>query len=537
LIERIGDHQGTIGFVVGIIEPEGRRIIAHGKAGAEASRGLDGDTIFEIGSVTKVFTSLLLADMVQRGEVALNDSLQSYLPPEVTSPDRRGRAIALVDLATHTSGLPGLPSNLRPDANPENPYANYSVAQLYEFLSNHELTRDPGSQYEYSNLGVGLLGHVLALRAGEEYDRLVVGRISEPLGLDSTRITLSQDMRSRLAQGHDSRMAPVPNWNVPTLAGAGALRSTVNDLLSFLAAHMGYVMSPLTPAMTSMLSVRRPTGVAGEIALGWHIRPHDGGETIWHNGGTGGYRSFIGYDPEARVGVVALTNLSTPGGVDDLGHYVLDSNAALLPPNSPLLQPRKERTRISVDPDLLDAYAGRYEFAPSVFMTITREGNQLIAQLTGQGPAEIFPESEQDFFYEVVDAQITFRTDDQGRVNALILHQLGRDQIAQKLDGDADPLEEWFGHKEITIDPARFDEYVGRYQLGPGATVTVTREGDHLFVQLTGQPSVQVFAETDQDFFLKVVDAQIAFVTDGQGPAPALVLHQNGQDLRAPRIE
>ena len=163
--------------MVGVIEPQGRRVVAYGSLNQGDPRPLNGDTIFEIGSVTKVFTSLLLADMVQRGEVALADPVAKYLPADVKVPERGGRVITLVDLSTHTSGLPRMPSNFHPK-DPANPYADYTVEQLYQFLSSYQLTRDIGSQFEYSNLGGGLLGQALARRAGMDYEALVRSRIA-----------------------------------------------------------------------------------------------------------------------------------------------------------------------------------------------------------------------------------------------------------------------------------------------------------------------------------------------------------------------
>src|SRR5438105_2688614 len=200
LVERIDAQRQSVGIVVGVIEPSGRRLVSYGRLAKDDSRPLDGDTIFEIGSITKVFTSLLLADAVQRHEAALTDPVSKYLPPPATMPER-GRAITLQDLATHTSGLPRLPGNMKPrDA--ANPYADYSVEQLYQFLSSYQLTRDVGAQYEYSNLGGGLLGHVLALRARMDYPSLVRARVTAPLGMANTAIALSPEMKARLATGH-----------------------------------------------------------------------------------------------------------------------------------------------------------------------------------------------------------------------------------------------------------------------------------------------------------------------------------------------
>jgi serine-type D-Ala-D-Ala carboxypeptidase/endopeptidase len=419
LVESIDRQHQSVGIVVGVIDYTGRRIISYGTFDTDDKRVVDDDTIFEIGSVTKVFTSLLLADMVQRGEVGLSDPVAKYLPAGVKMPDRNGRQITLEDLAIQISGLPRLPSNLNPKEE-ANPYADYSVEQLYQFLASYQLTRDIGSQYEYSNLGGGLLGHVLARRAGMDYEKLVRSRICDPLGMGSTVITLSGEMKTRFAVGHDATMQRVPYWDLPTLAGAGALRSTANDLLTFVAPNLGYVKSPLAPAMATMLSVRRPAGATGmEIGLGWHILTRDGHEIVWHNGGTGGFRSFIGFERKTGMGVVVLSNAGT-SGVDDIGQHLLNDNTPL-------------HTQIAVDPKLFDGYVGRYQLASNFILTITRNGARLFVQATGQPKFEIFPESERDYFLGAVNAQITFDTDSQGRATGLVLHQNGKNKPAKRL--------------------------------------------------------------------------------------------------------
>jgi CubicO group peptidase (beta-lactamase class C family) len=235
LAQRIDVQRQGVGIVVGVIDPAGRRIIAHGRRDQGDTRTLDGDTEFEIGSITKVFTSLVLADMVLKGEVKLDDPAAKYLPSGVTMPRHDGKQITLVDLDTHTSGLPRLPSNFAPK-DPPNPYADYTADRLYQFLSGYQLPRDPGVQWEYSNLGVGLLGQLLSRRAGYDYETLVKARVLAPLGMTSTTITLAPEEVSRLAFGHDSSLARAANWDLPALEGAGGLRSTANDLLTFLAA-------------------------------------------------------------------------------------------------------------------------------------------------------------------------------------------------------------------------------------------------------------------------------------------------------------
>ena len=518
LADRIDAQKQSVGIVVGVIDPSGRRIVAYGSADRDDKGPLDGDTVFEIGSVTKVFTSLLLADAVRRGEVALGDPVAKYLPAGTKVPTHGGKPITLVDLATHTAALPSFPSNHAPK-DPRNPYADYTVAQLYEFLAGYELPRDPGAQYDYSNLGVGLLGHVLARRAGMDYETLVRTRITAPLAMKSTSIALSDSMRKRLALGHDPQRARTPNWDFPTLAGAGALRSTVNDLLTFLSANLGLTPTPLAPAMASMLATRRPTPSPRlQVALAWHIlSADDGREIVWHNGGTGGYRSFVGFDPKNRTGVVVLSNMFTTEGVDDIGRHLLD-------PSAPLVKGRRE---IAVDPKVLERYVGLYELAPNAVFRITREGSHLYAQLTGQPKIEIFPESETTFFSKVVDAQITFDGD------GLILHQNG-DRRAKRIEASpAAPKE----RKEISVDPAVLQRYVGKYQLSPTFAITITREGNQLFAQATAQPRFEIFPETERDFFLKAVDAQLTFVADSTGRVTKAILHQGGFDQEARRVE
>jgi D-alanyl-D-alanine-carboxypeptidase/D-alanyl-D-alanine-endopeptidase len=326
-----------IGIVVGVIDSTGRRVVSFGSVAKNDRRPLNGDTVFEIGSITKEFTSLLLTDMVRRGEVALTDPVAKFLPPGVTMPARAGRQITLADLSTHSSGLPRMPSNFNPKDS-ANPYLDYSVQDLYAFISGHQLTRDIGSRYEYSNVGVGLLGHVLSLRAGMSYEALVRARILEPLGMRDTAIALTPSMTSRLAVGHAESqrtsqnpygLTAVANWDIPTLAGGGALRSTVNEMLTFLAANLGYINTPLAGAMADQIATRRPSDNPGfEVGYGWRIQNRFGSTIVWHGGATGGYRSYIGFDPQARVGVIVLSNVLMPL-VDDIGPHLLNSKYPL----------------------------------------------------------------------------------------------------------------------------------------------------------------------------------------------------------------
>ena len=319
LSDRIVRDRQSLGIVAGVSGPHGHRIVAHGD--------VQPDSLFAIGSITKVFTALLLADMVERAEIALRDPISKYLPKGVKVPQRGPRPITLEDLATHMSGLPRVPTNLSPK-NLLDPYAEYTVERLYEFLGDYLLPRDPGSKWEYSNLGAGLLGHIVSLRAGMDYETLVRLRICGPLDMMSTWVVLTSQLKGRAATGHNRLLQPIGNWDFNALAGAGALWSTAGDLLEFVAAALGYKKSWLAPAMAAMLKVRVTTGLAdfGQ-AIGWQTTRRNETEIVWKDGGTFGFSGFIGFDPKSRRGAVVLSDAGT--GVTDIGMHLLDGRNPL----------------------------------------------------------------------------------------------------------------------------------------------------------------------------------------------------------------
>jgi CubicO group peptidase (beta-lactamase class C family) len=364
--------------------------------------------------------------MVQEGKVRLDDPVQKFLPASVHMPTRNGKVITLANLSEQNSGLPRMPSNFAP-ADPANPYADYSVQQMYDFLSSYQLTRDPGEQFEYSNLGVGLLGHVLSIAAGTPYEELERERVWAPLGMTHTAITLTPWMKEHLALGHDEQGAVVSNWDIPALAGAGAIRSTTNDMLKFLEANLHPERGPLERAMAFAQKERAPAGKMG-IGLNW-LSTHAGTDTIvWHNGGTGGYRTFIGFEPSRKIGVVIMTN-TTGAGADDIGMHLLDPALPLAPkPITP-----QQRTAIDVSSDVLARYVGTYQLTPNFQLEVTFKDGALYVQPTNQQTFRLWPESETEFFLKPVDAQVTFTRDAQGNVTGLVLHQGGQDSPAHKI--------------------------------------------------------------------------------------------------------
>jgi len=424
LADRIDVQRQSVGIVVGTIGPDGRSIIAHGSFGGLDPRPVDGDTVFEIGSVTKVFTGLLLADMAARGEVALTDPVAKYLPMNVAVPERGGKAITLVDLATQTSGLPRMPDNFEP-TDETNPYADYTIDEMYAFVSGYELPRDIGGEYEYSNLGTALLGQALAQRAGKSFEALVHDRISGPLAMRSTAIDLPPRLGKRLATGHNEMLEIAPNWDLPAFAGAGALRSSANDLLDLLQVTVNTNKTPLTTALAGTLATRRAIGEQEtSAALGWVVTKSSNGEIAWHDGGTGGYSAFIGFHPASRTGVVVLSNANT--GVSDIGLHLLNREI-------PLTRVKPRHSEVSADPSLLGNYVGRYQLAPDVVLTVIQEDDALYAQFSGQPKLRLFAEGEHRFFYKEVEAAITFAAPASNRSPGLTLHRFGRNMHAARL--------------------------------------------------------------------------------------------------------
>ncbi|NEO32311.1 MAG: beta-lactamase family protein [Symploca sp. SIO3C6] len=350
IVEPFVSKKRNINLVVGVINGDLHSILSFTGFSEPSSSTPDGDTLFEIGSITKVFTSTLLSILVEDGQLELKDFIGNL----ITKYEHLPRNITLESLATHTSGLPRLPSNLMKSAqkDPENPYAAYTIENLDEYLRSYDgkNVKTLGT-ISYSNLGVGLLGHILAHHLEMSYEEAIVSRICNPLTLSNTRITLTDEQQARLAIGRSSKGQPVKNWDLPTFAAAGALRSTANDLLKFLAANLKPNQTPFEQAINNMHKIRCeqfppvegiPKLLSGVmklfpneplvltqhrgIALGWFIThlPSVQKDVYWHNGGTGGYRSFYGFVKDTCTGVVILSNHAN-GIFEMLNKYSVDT--------------------------------------------------------------------------------------------------------------------------------------------------------------------------------------------------------------------
>lgn len=414
-VQAIAGPEGGMGIVVGVLDEKGPRIIAYGDDGSDARRPLNGDTVFEIASVTKAFTALLLADMVRKRDLALTDPATKYLPKGTKLPERNGRVITLVDLATHTSGLPFMPDNLPALQDPAG--ASYSQADLYRFVADQTLAHDIGSQWSYSNLDYWLLQEAMATRGRASFEQLLQKRVIAPLGLRSTVITLTPELQERTAIGHDAVLQPAPLISaMPVfnlMPAAGGILSTANDLLRFLSVTMGYEESKLAPTLAKLLQTRRPAG-SSEQALGWMVAGAGDDAMVFHDGGSFGFASSVAWQPQRRIGVVVLTNQTT--NVGDIARH-------LLQPDIPLEHPARARhTEITLDAATLDSYAGRYDMQDEGEVVIAREDALLTIELPaswGLPKLRLHAESQRDFYATELPLRVTFEADDSGSVTGM----------------------------------------------------------------------------------------------------------------------
>jgi CubicO group peptidase (beta-lactamase class C family) len=514
-------EENLLGISIAYIYSDGRRqFINRGSLSTSRDETVDESTIFEIGSISKTFMVLMMTKMAEEGMFSLDTPIEKLLPETLNVPSYEGKKITLRHLATHTSGLPSLPANFAP-GNDLNPYADYTISQMYAFLDGYKLDAAPESSVAYSNYGAGLLGHLLELASGETYHELLQTYITGPLGMDDTGIDVSEKKLGRFAKPYNYGNT-VSYWNFPTLAGAGGIRSTAEDMAIYMKAQLGLQVSNLESAIqkTHAIQFDAGDGVTDAIGLGW-FQSTENDTLIWHNGGTGGFSSFAGFNNEDGIAVVVLTN--GKDNIDDIGLHLLDEQHAL----------NEVEKTASVDSATIASYTGTYSSPVGMNFYVSSEEDQLWVQLTGQPKNKVFPESEQRFFYRVVDAEIEFSADSAGSPQKLTLYQNGQEIAATKTGEETAPPE----RKVIEIDPALLDRYTGTYQLQPGFNIIVTKEGDHLMTQVTGQQKFPVFPESENKFFLKVVDAQIEFITNENGDFKAIKLYQGGRVMEGKRVE
>jgi len=416
---KINTEKSGLGAAIVIIDGDKTEFHNIGLSHIESQQKVNAKTLFEIGSITKTFTTTALASMVDEGKVKLSDPVQMYLPKGVKLPIKNNKPITLLSLANHTSGLPRLPTNM-PMKNSLDPYADYSTELLYEFLNKHQLADEVGTKQEYSNLGMGLLGHVLALVDNKSYHDMINSRVVKPLGLVNTFVNVPSNQVKYLSHGHNSELKSTPLWSLNSLQGAGAIKSNIKEMATFLKSNIE------TKQLGDAFSLTHtPTfeSQGQNTGLAWIISPSKTGEIFMHDGTTGGFSSFIGFNKANQKGIVILTN--TVFNMNDVGYHYLNNSLESIK----LITPKS----IKLSSKHLAKLNGQFALTPEFILSITNEENQLFVQATGQQKLPLTAISSTEFVNNMVKVKIVFDLDSSNTASSLIMFQSGQELPAKKL--------------------------------------------------------------------------------------------------------
>jgi CubicO group peptidase (beta-lactamase class C family) len=418
------DSERVMGISVGVIAAGEQATIHLGHVAAGQPVAND-ETLYEIGSISKVFTGLLLADAVAGDQLALDTPVDTLLPEGVRMPAPNGQKITLKHLSTHRSGLPRLPTNMTELAS-NNPYAKYDSARAMEFLNDYQLPRLPGEKHEYSNFATSLLGFLVCEKAGQSYDEYLHETITAPLNMTATRVSLDAESRAKLATPHDASLQPTSTWEFADMPGAGGIRSNMADMLKFAAANLNPPANALGEAIELAWKQHEP-GSRGEFAmgLGWHIAAD--GSTRWHNGGTGGYRSMMLVSRERGIAVVVMANTASDA-IDPTAERLFQKLAGM---NT---EPLKFEREVIVDDTTMQRYVGKYQLAPTFIFDVNVVDGKLMVGITNQPTLQVFAKSPTTWFYKVVDAELTFQNEQDGKAQQLELFQNGIRQTAKRIE-------------------------------------------------------------------------------------------------------
>lgn len=428
----------AVGFVLGVIRGEETFTAGFGETARGTGVKPDARSLFQIGSVTKTFVGVQLADLELRGLVRLDDPVDLYLPTGVRAPAWGERKITLEDLATHHGGLPGLCDGFV--SSPEGVCGDaYTLERLWQWVDGYRLRRSPGARFEYSNVGLAMLGHALANVSGKAWEASCIDQVCLPLGMKDTRVTLLPDQLPRVCQGHRPDLEPVRLEELGALAPGGALLSTADDLVLYLRAHLGTLPSRLLPAMRSAVSARATAGEKLKMALCWFRLALPTGEVVFYEGSTLGFNAILFLDPEKTAGLVLLCAQDSPVNIQVALRllnllYGRPAEALELPAAS-----KKDREELT-------AYAGRYLLQRPASEYDTRGDRLLAVELHARGlklaaPGEnrtrLFPSSGDVFFRKDTEAErsaVRFNRGPDGAVESVTLFVEGTEKTLPRVE-------------------------------------------------------------------------------------------------------
>ena len=418
------ESQTLVGVSIGAIR-EGQVIEVHlGKTGNPDKHTPNSSTVYELGSVTKVFTGILLGDALARGDLREDQLAQELLPEGVDMPAGKRKFIKLVDLATHRSGLPRLPDNM-PNVNNDDPYRDYDSKLAYEFLDQYTLKREPRALQEYSNFGASLLGLLLCRKYGASYEELLSSRITRPLGMKNTFVDIPDSANERVAKPFTAEGTETSPWHFADMPGAGGIRSTTADMLVFAKACLEPSTTPVGLAMEMAWKEHYSGGFTEtRMGLGWHFGAD--GSTRWHNGQTGGFAVMFLVDRKTQRALIVMANTSSR----ELDRLAMDIDKLL---QGKKVEPRSFPVFVKVPAEHMARLTGSYELAPNQLFSVSIVDDKLMVGLTGQQTFQVFAQSEVKWRYKVVEAELTFELPEQGNATALELYQNGIRQKAKRV--------------------------------------------------------------------------------------------------------
>ena len=505
-----------------LVSKDGQALIhkGYGIANLELGVPITPDSVFEVGSVTKQFTAAAVLMLQERGLLSIEDDITKHLPDFPT----QGKKVTIENLLTHTSGIPSyteLPEwlpRMREDMTPD---------QLIGLFMGKPFQFDPGTKWEYDNSGYALLGAIIEKASGKSYERFVEDEIFKPLGMAHSLYGSWSDLVPHRAAGYEKdgdHYVNTPYISMTQPYAAGSLMSTVDDLALWDKALSAGTLLKKESLARMFTPYKLPSGFSTRYGFGWGVSEIGGKRVIEHGGGINGFTCDELRVPEVGLFIAVLTN-STSGALRP---------EAVAQRIAGMVLGVAERKAVQLDPKTLGDYMGVYRSADAT-RAIIREGDKLFAQRTGGGSKqEIAATARDQFFYPSSAATLRFLRDAQGKVTAAQVDQgYGPEEPPMARTDDPLPAEK----KAAAVDPALFSAYAGTYELAPSFRIVITREGDQIFAQATGQPRLELFPESETKLFLKEVDAQIEFQKDGSGKVTGMVLHQGGRDMPGKRVQ
>ncbi len=490
---------------------------AFGQANLELNVPMQTPMIFRIGSITKQFTAVAILQLMEQGKLNLQDEITKFIPDYPT----HGHKITIEHLLTHTSGIRSYTDMsefgeiIQKEMKPE---------ELIKFFKNQPMDFAPGTQWNYNNSGFVLLGYIIEKVSGKSYPDYVEQGFFKPLGMSNSYYGNDAKLIKNRAAGYERGKDGIQNASPMSMTlpyAAGSIQSTVEDLWKWHQAVHSYRLVKKETLEKAFIPYKLTNGKATNYGYGWFLGDIQGSATIEHGGGINGFLTSSIYLPKEDVFVAIFSN-STAKSPD-----MIAAKLAALAIDKPY-----HFKEITLDDNTLKSYIGVYENPESGQRIISLEDGKLYSQRSGGTKSQIKPYEKDKFFFETSLSFLNFQRDANQMITGVISSQRGAQTMLWTKTDKPIPAK-----MEQKVEESVLDQYIGAYQLAQNFVITITKEGQKLFAQATGQGKNELFAESETKFFLKVVDAQVAFFKNESGRVDKLILYQGGQKMEGKKIQ